>query len=290
MVIGIILLTVTMYYLYQKKMRIWLWMLSLWAMHGLFEDRMHMAYFNSLLLIVSSRFRVESDDSGVEPTVSRCSFLKGALDGKIVTEEDWKVLSNNIVYQIQTDIAVLALGTVPGLLGKRTFPQALTGTLQGAEIYVEGKAIDVSDYSTVTATINEGATSEGKDFRDITDIYSYLKALNSTDYTIFIAVCDEGTSSLNDKIVALLKKQRTKTDLFERAEDNVFEIIHYRDGYYAVLFHGESLDENVSHDKYATIGNLSDGTEYEIESVGYDTGESVASIKIAGEEYAMNLR
>ena len=88
----------------------------------------------------------ESDDSGVEPTVSRYSFLKGALYGKIVTEEDWKVLSNNIVYQIQTDTAVLALGTVSGLLGKRTFPQALTGTLQGAEIYVEGKAIDVSDY------------------------------------------------------------------------------------------------------------------------------------------------
>ena len=51
-VIGILLLTVTMYYLYQKKMRIWLWMLSLWALHGLLEDRMHMVYFNSLLLII----------------------------------------------------------------------------------------------------------------------------------------------------------------------------------------------------------------------------------------------
>lgn len=52
MVIGILLLTVTMYYLYQKNMRIWLWMLSLWALHGLLEDRMHMVYFNSLLLII----------------------------------------------------------------------------------------------------------------------------------------------------------------------------------------------------------------------------------------------
>ena len=51
-VIGILLLTVTMYYLYQKKMRIWLWMLSLWALHGLLEDRMHMVYFDSLLLII----------------------------------------------------------------------------------------------------------------------------------------------------------------------------------------------------------------------------------------------
>ena len=52
MVIGILLLTVNMYYLYQKNMRIWLWMLSLWALHGLLEDRMHMVYFNSLLLII----------------------------------------------------------------------------------------------------------------------------------------------------------------------------------------------------------------------------------------------
>jgi len=51
-VIGILLLTVTMYYLYQKNMRIWLWMLSLWALHGLLEDRMHLVYFNSLLLII----------------------------------------------------------------------------------------------------------------------------------------------------------------------------------------------------------------------------------------------
>nr|MCR4903460.1 hypothetical protein [Butyrivibrio sp.] len=51
-VVAILLLTVTMYYCYQKKMRIWLWMLSLWALHGLFEDKMHLAYYNSLLLIV----------------------------------------------------------------------------------------------------------------------------------------------------------------------------------------------------------------------------------------------
>ena len=52
MVVGIMLLTVTMYYCYQKKMRIWLWMLSLWALHGLLEDKMHMVYYNSLLLMI----------------------------------------------------------------------------------------------------------------------------------------------------------------------------------------------------------------------------------------------
>ncbi|WP_139355468.1 hypothetical protein [Oribacterium sp. C9] len=51
-IIALGLLTVTMYFCYQKKMRIWLWVLSLWALHGLFEDKMHFPYYNSLLLIV----------------------------------------------------------------------------------------------------------------------------------------------------------------------------------------------------------------------------------------------
>lgn len=64
MVIGILLLTVTMYYLYQKKMRIWLWMLSLWALHGLLEDRMHLVYFNSLLLIIGQAVQNVSGPGG----------------------------------------------------------------------------------------------------------------------------------------------------------------------------------------------------------------------------------
>ncbi len=32
-------------------------MLSLWALHGLFEDKMHLAYFNSLLLIIGPAFQ-----------------------------------------------------------------------------------------------------------------------------------------------------------------------------------------------------------------------------------------
>jgi len=56
-VISIVLITLAMIYCYQKKMRLWLWMLSLWALHGLFEDKMHLAYFNSLLLIIGPAFQ-----------------------------------------------------------------------------------------------------------------------------------------------------------------------------------------------------------------------------------------
>jgi len=251
--------------------------------------------------VINSRLSVEGDESGAEPTVSRYSFLKGALDGEIVTASDWKVMSNNLEYQIQTDLAVMDFQDGTGVVVKNDeFPTGTYGTLQGVAIEGEGKVINVSDYSEVMATVSEGAASEGKELKDISDIYSYLKALNgteynlkalnSTDYTIFIAVCDEGTSSINDKLVELLNKLGTTTDLNERAEDNVYDRIHYRDSYYAVLSQGKALDENVSHDKISTSGKLPGGTEYVVESAGYDTGESMASIRIDGEEYAVNAR
>lgn len=51
-IVAIVILTVAMYYCYRKKMRIWLWMLALWALHGLFEDKVHLLFYNSLLLLI----------------------------------------------------------------------------------------------------------------------------------------------------------------------------------------------------------------------------------------------
>ncbi len=241
--------------------------------------------------VINSRLIVEGGDSEAEPSVSRYSFLKGALDGEIVTADDWKVMSNNLEFQIQTDLAVMDFQDGTGVVVKKEdFPTGTYGTLNGTEIEGEGKTIDVSDYPSVMAAVKETENPEGKDLKDISDIYAYLKALKGTDYTILMAVCDEGTLSLNDKLVELLKRLGTRTDLNEKAEDNVYDKIHYRDSYYAVLSHGQSLDENVSHDKLSTSGKLPGGIEYTVDSAGYDTGESIASIRIAGEEYAVNQR
>ena len=51
-IVAIVLLTVTMYYCYKNNLRMWLWMLGLWALHGVFEDKMHIVYYNSLLLFI----------------------------------------------------------------------------------------------------------------------------------------------------------------------------------------------------------------------------------------------
>ena len=239
--------------------------------------------------VINSRLTVEDEDS--ESTVSRYSFLKGALDGEIVTTEDWKVLSNSIVYQMQTDTAVLDFQDGTGMVVRQEdFPTGVYGTLQGTEIVGDRKVMDVSDYSKVMTIVKEDVAYEGKPLKDISDFYSYLKALKGMEYTVFIAINDEGTASLNKKLVELLNKLGTKTNLSEVAEDNVFDRIYYGNSYYAVLSGGEALDEKVSKEKLTASGKLSGGTEYEIESAGSYTGEPNTSIKIEGEEYAVNGR
>ncbi len=51
-VIVMALLVMTMVYLYKKKARVWLWMLSICAVHCLIEDKMHFIYYDALLLII----------------------------------------------------------------------------------------------------------------------------------------------------------------------------------------------------------------------------------------------
>ncbi len=51
-VVTLVLLVIMMVYCYKKKMRLWLWMLALYALHALLDDKMHLVYFNSLILIM----------------------------------------------------------------------------------------------------------------------------------------------------------------------------------------------------------------------------------------------
>ncbi|MBP3803813.1 MAG: hypothetical protein J6I76_07930 [Oribacterium sp.] len=51
-IITLILLVIMMVYCYKKKMRLWLWMLALYALHALLDDKMQLLYFNSLMLIM----------------------------------------------------------------------------------------------------------------------------------------------------------------------------------------------------------------------------------------------
>ncbi len=240
--------------------------------------------------VLDSGSGVVEDPSTGGDDYYRYGIVKGSLDGEVVTKSDWRVLSNAIKYQIQADTVVLDFQDGTGIvIRKSDYPMGTYGKLQGTEITEDGKTIDVSDYSAVVNTIKEDET-EDKKLQDITDIYAYLRTITNKDYTIFIAVNDESISALNKKLVELLSQLGMRTNLLETAEDDVYNKIYFRNSYYAVLSQGESLDEMASKEKIGTSGKLSDGTEYKIESAGFETNESRASIVVNGIERAVNRR
>ncbi|MGN8762146.1 hypothetical protein [Oribacterium sp. HCP3S3_B9] len=51
-IIALVLLVLTMDYCRIRRMRVMLWMFSLMAIHGIFEDKVQTLYFNSLLLMI----------------------------------------------------------------------------------------------------------------------------------------------------------------------------------------------------------------------------------------------
>lgn len=51
-IVALALLVLTIYYCRARRMRVLLWMFSLMAVHGMFEDKVQTLYFNSLLLMI----------------------------------------------------------------------------------------------------------------------------------------------------------------------------------------------------------------------------------------------
>ena len=51
-IVSLCLLVVMMIYCYKKNMRLWLWMLALYALHAIFDDKLQLVYFDSLMLIM----------------------------------------------------------------------------------------------------------------------------------------------------------------------------------------------------------------------------------------------
>ena len=51
-IVALCLLVVMMIYCYKKNMRLWLWMLALYALHALLDDKMQLVFFASLILIM----------------------------------------------------------------------------------------------------------------------------------------------------------------------------------------------------------------------------------------------
>lgn len=112
------------------------------------------------------------------------------------------------------------------------------------------------------------------------DFCRYLSVLCEKDYTVFLAVRDEAATGLNARGSQKLKELGLQKDLSGQI----------RSSYYAVLDAGEVLCEELSTERIAQEGILSDGlTSYSIVSSGFLAG-SDCSIRINGTEYAMGKR
>lgn len=122
---------------------------------------------------------------------------------------------------------------------------------------------------------------EQEPLQKINTFGNYLSELNKSNYTIMVAVRDEGFSALIDRNNHDLKALGMKTEISWN---------DYRHSYYAVLNPGNNAVEEISDQALAYSGTLADGTTFEINSRGFDTGDPVASIKLNDQEWSMNRR
>ena len=124
-------------------------------------------------------------------------------------------------------------------------------------------------------------SEENRPLNKILVFADYLSKLKDSDYTILLAVQDDGFSAINNSLAQSLQALGIKTKISGKL---------YQHSYYAVLSPDRDPVEEASEQELNHLGKLSDGTMYQITSRGMLTGDPVASILIDGQEWSMNRR
>ena len=160
-----------------------------------------------------------------------------------------------------------------------------TGRLTGEEkinlkscslyIYVNGKSGRRYEAGRVTGDLSLRTN----------DLYEYLELLaQNRQYSIFVAIRDDGTRLINAQLQALLEDLGLEETLHG----------HYRWSYYAVLIPGEEKKEEIGKEELSCTGTLPDGAQYSVISQGGLSGAGggagrylTCSVKINDVEYAV---
>ena len=108
-----------------------------------------------------------------------------------------------------------------------------------------------------------------------------MSELNNPNYTILMAVRDDGFAAIIDRDNRDLRTLGMKTEISWNS---------YRRSYYAVFHPGSDAEEELSDQPLTYTGTLADGTAFEINSRGFITGDTAASIKVNKQEWSMNRR
>ena len=117
------------------------------------------------------------------------------------------------------------------------------------------------------------------------DIYEYLRRLSENrQYSIFVAIRDDGTRQIDTEIQNLLHELGLEETLPG----------HYRWSYYAVLIPGQEKIEEIGEEELSCTGTLPDGAQYSVISQGGLSGAGggagrylTCSVKINEVEYAV---
>ncbi len=113
----------------------------------------------------------------------------------------------------------------------------------------------------------------------VTDICTYLNMIDNGRYSVFISAKDEASVSLNDEIIALMKKLGLNFGLLGQ----------YRASYLAAITE-DGIYEEIGNEKLEHCGTIRNGAvTFELTSAGAECG-NVSSIQIDGVEYSKNQR
>lgn len=122
---------------------------------------------------------------------------------------------------------------------------------------------------------------ENKLLNKILVFADYLSKLKNSDYTILMAVQDDGFGAIDNSLGLSLQALGIKTGI----SGNLYQY-----SYCAVLSPDRDPIEAAAKQELNHAGKLPDGTMYQVTSRGMLTGNPLASIRIDGQEWSMNRR
>lgn len=216
------------------------------------------------------------EDRNVETTAYN-TFTITKQEYLNLSDEDLRLLSNYARYQTTGQWITIDFMDGTGIY----MPQSDTSELQYGEINAIGQlSLLYGDEDSIVVT--------DLPLHQIKDFVSYLRELNNPDYTILVAIQDDGVLALTDSMMMRLEDLGVQIPLTEG--DPVWQRTYYHDSYYAVLNPGEPAVEGASEEELHYTGTTRDGKAIDIVSRGSNTGDSGSSIRIDGAEYGMGRR
>ena len=219
---------------------------------------------------------------GSSITITECNGDTGELSFEVKDFKNIYEKINSVEARISDNDDPDGVVTIP-LKNERK--NVYTGHLTGEEginlkscnlyIYVNGKSGRNFEAGRVTGdlTLRTG------------DIYEYLRRLSENrQYSIFVAIRDDGTRQIDTEIQNLLHELGLEETLPG----------HYRWSYYAVLIPGQEKIEEIGEEELSCTGTLPDGAQYSVISQGGLSGAGggagrylTCSVKINEVEYAV---